>query len=160
MGRQWASGLSLLFSDFRLFSTSAAHGCSGSPSFMLAPILKNVASGGPSDGGGGGGGRGAWAGAWGCAPPRPPGTRVTSHTPEKSGFPSAVRGVGAVRSGFPSAVFGTPEGYKGHCAKASGAAALIVATSTTEPIQAFIFRPSPRSTGYPTLLTRGFANHW
>ena len=37
--------------------------------------------------------------------------------PEKSTFPSGVRGAGASRIGLPSAVRGTPGvGYDGHCA--------------------------------------------
>src|SRR5262245_19251769 len=40
-----------------------------------------------------------------------------SHMPEKSGLPSRVRGVGAVRLTFPSRVRGTPAvGYFSHCA--------------------------------------------
>src|SRR6266850_8257476 len=43
-----------------------------------------------------------------------------SHIPEKSGLPSAVRGVGAVRLGFPSGVRGTPAvGYFNHWAERS-----------------------------------------
>ena len=42
-----------------------------------------------------------------------------SHKPERSGFLSAARGVGAVRLGLPSAVLGTPAvGYFNHWAPA------------------------------------------
>src|SRR5437868_8362412 len=44
-----------------------------------------------------------------------------SHIPEKSGLPSRVRGVGAVRPGFPSAPIGTSAvGYLNHCAPSGG----------------------------------------
>src|SRR4029434_8739234 len=52
----------------------------------------------------------------------PPGTPVPAppaliiQIPDKSAFPSAVRGAGAVRLGLPSAPFGTPTGWSGHCA--------------------------------------------
>src|SRR5262245_36819646 len=43
--------------------------------------------------------------------------RSASQMPDKSGFPSAVRGVGAFMSGLPSRVLGTPAvGYVTHCA--------------------------------------------
>src|SRR5947209_12758086 len=41
-----------------------------------------------------------------------------SQMPERSGLPSEVRGVGAVRSGRPLLAFGTPAvGYFSHCAE-------------------------------------------
>src|SRR5215208_3722308 len=41
-----------------------------------------------------------------------------SHTPEKSGLPSALRGAAAARFGLPSAVRGTAGfGYVNHCAE-------------------------------------------
>src|SRR4029450_4390126 len=41
------------------------------------------------------------------------------HTPDRSGLPSAVRGVGAARLGLPSDVRGVPGGTKfNHCASA------------------------------------------
>src|SRR5215472_3838065 len=44
---------------------------------------------------------------------------LTPHTPDKSGFPSAVRGAGAFRFGLPSAVRGMPGGgVVIHCAGA------------------------------------------
>src|SRR5258706_8998725 len=50
-------------------------------------------------------------------------TFSASHIPEKSGLPSAVRGVGAPRFGNPLGVVGTPAvGYVSHCA---GSGALI-----------------------------------
>ena len=50
---------------------------------------------------------------------------VHPHIPEKSGFPSAVRGTGAERLGFPSGVRGTPAvAYPSHWAEsAAGVAA-------------------------------------
>src|ERR1700720_1687762 len=49
---------------------------------------------------------------------------ILSHTPERSGFPSAVRGAGAVRFGLPPEVRGMPGvGRFSHCAfkKVTGA---------------------------------------
>jgi hypothetical protein len=44
---------------------------------------------------------------------------AVSQIPEKSGCPSAVLGVGAIRFGLPSEVLGTPAvGYFNHCADA------------------------------------------
>jgi len=44
---------------------------------------------------------------------------AVSQIPEKSGWPSVVRGVAAVRLGFPSGVLGTAAvGYFNHCAEA------------------------------------------
>src|SRR5215475_14106687 len=106
MGRQCASGLSLLLSDIRFFTRSAAQGWYGAPPCVLLPILPN---GDPPP-----------------PPPRPPrpaagggafGSRVISHTPDKSGLPSDVFGTPAFASSFPSAPTGTPVGvYFGHCA--------------------------------------------
>src|SRR6516225_5751549 len=59
----------------------------------------------------------------------------TSHVPEKSGLPSAVRGTGADRFGLPSGVRGTPLVGWFHCA-ASGTAKI---TNIAERI--FISRP-------------------
>src|SRR5579863_6006244 len=43
------------------------------------------------------------------------------HIPERSGFPSAVRGAGAARSGVPSGFFGTfGVAYPSHCAASDG----------------------------------------
>src|SRR5580658_4047951 len=110
MGRQCASGLSLLFSDLRLFNRSAAQGLSGSrPSLNPAPMLKKVAAGGPSDAGAGGGGGGGApsTGGTGGGPPRPARPmlpRLFSQIPERSGCPSAVLGAGPSSFGFPSGV--------------------------------------------------------
>jgi len=47
----------------------------------------------------------------------PAGAYAACHTPERSGLPSAVRGIGAVRSGFPSGVRGVPgDGKFNYCA--------------------------------------------
>src|SRR5215218_4322864 len=122
IGRQWASGLSLLLSAFRFFSTSAPQGVRGSPPLMLAPTSRNVASGGPS-GGVGEAAAGGWPpGVAGGAPPPP------RHRPERSGLPSAVLGAGAVRFGSPFGSRGTPgEGYDFHCANSDGDAVATIA---------------------------------
>ncbi len=126
IGRQCASGLSLLWSSLRCFSRSAAHGRSGRPPFMFEPMLKKVAAGGAlgSDDG---------------APPRPVGPFC--HSPDRSGLPSGIRGAGAARLGLPSAVFGTPAGrWFGHCAEArAGRAANATAASNV-----FMRSPLPR----------------
>src|SRR5262245_19591336 len=94
IGRQTASGLSLLLSSMRFFSNSAAHGRSGRPSLKPVPTFLNVATTGVPGGGSSG------------AAPRPlPGN--PRQTPEKSGLPSVVLGAGAFNSGLPSAVLGT-----------------------------------------------------
>src|SRR5690242_13271825 len=51
-----------------------------------------------------------------ATPPARPGPRAGSHNPEKSGFPSGIRGGGAERSILPSLVLGPVVGYSGHCA--------------------------------------------
>src|SRR5215510_329180 len=127
IGRQCASGLSLLLSAMRFFTRSSAQGWRGRPSGKPAPTLKKVALGGPAFG------AAAWprlagGGAFKSAPRAPRCgmfvLRPLSQIPDRSGFPSAVLGVGAVRSGLPSAVLGTPRvGYKGHCAAIGSAAA-------------------------------------
>src|SRR6516164_6866688 len=119
IGRQWASGLSLLLSAIRFLTRSAAHGWYGAPPCELLPMLPN---GDPPP------------------PPRPPrpaagggafGSRVISHTPDRSGFPSAARGTGAFASSFPSAPNGTPAGvYFGHCA------VTVVEAASTRPATA------------------------
>ena len=46
-----------------------------------------------------------------------PASGLASHTPERSGVPSAVFGAGAERLGWPSGRRGTPGvGYRNHCA--------------------------------------------
>src|SRR5262245_66076550 len=106
IGRQCASGLSLLLSAIRFFTSSTAHGCSGKPPCIAEPASRNDAIGGVP-GGGGGGGAGA-ALALFCPPcPRcPAGGRTISHIPERSGFPLRMRGPGALRVPFPSVAFG------------------------------------------------------
>jgi hypothetical protein len=120
IGKQWASGLSLLLSAIRFCTSSAAHSLSGSPSLKPAPTLKKVAFGGPPFAVGAGAavpGRPSVA-----APPRPPPVFLPlSQMPDKSGFPSAVLGAGAVRSSCPAAVLGTRgDGVEGHCAETTG----------------------------------------
>src|SRR5436190_2240814 len=116
---QLASGLSLLFSPSRFFSSASAHGVSGRPPSMFVPRLPNVAVGGVPGGGGGGG-----AGAAPFAPARPrprpsPGARF--HSPERSGCPSAAFGVGASRFTLPFARRGTLGFVRfSHCAEADG----------------------------------------
>src|SRR3984893_13221235 len=110
IGRQCASGLSLLFPALRVFTSSAAHGCSGRPSLTFAPTSRKVVTGGPTEN----------EGAGPASVPPPAGPSCPSpriQIPERSGLPSAVRGAGAVKSGLPSGVLGTPAvGYVGHCA--------------------------------------------
>src|SRR5213592_116277 len=118
IGRQCASGLSLLLSAIRCFTNSAAHGWYGAPPGICAPILPNTDPDGPAGGPGaaaGGAGVSPTGGAPGGAAARGGGS--APHTPDKFGFPSAARGGGALKSGLPSAVNGTPEGIQsGHCA--------------------------------------------
>src|SRR2546425_10697221 len=115
IGRQWASGLSLLFSASRLSLSSLAHGRNGKPSLSPLPMFQNK----PSLGGMVASASGAPA-----APPTPPESgkvRTFSQRPDKSGLPSEVRGAGALRFGLPSGVRGTPAvGYGGHCAESGG----------------------------------------
>ena len=149
IGKQCASGLSLLLSATRFFTRSAAHGWYGAPPGVCPPMSPKTlppgrapavpgaavpAGGGPpprapgggllADGGaaGAGGSAPAWPlGISGPAPrPRPPALAM-SQTPDKSGLPSANFGAGAFMSGFPSAVVGAP-GYLGHCANTGTAA--------------------------------------
>src|SRR5262249_47948101 len=114
MGRQCASGLSLLPSACRFFTSSAAQGRMGRPACTPVPMSRNrfiPVSGGRVTPGGGG------------APPVPDafsnaaGLRGFSQIPERSGLPSEVRGAGPLTSGSPVALFGTRGvGYAGHCA--------------------------------------------
>src|ERR1700730_9093655 len=115
IGRPVPHGLSLLVRAIRCFFSSAPHGVSGNPSGMLVPRSPKVATGGVPVGGGGGGAA-SCPRQW----PRPsPGARV--QTPERSGFPLAVRGTGASRLGSPEVNRGTVGfGYFGHCASAVG----------------------------------------
>src|SRR5579859_5163938 len=110
MGKQCASGLSLLFEATRCRCSSAAQGWKGRPSLNCAPrfqkglvltesgMISGVAEDGAEDVGGGAG-----VGT--------PGTglgRSCCQTPERSGLPSAVLGAGPDKFGLPSAVLGTP----------------------------------------------------
>src|SRR4249920_2560939 len=82
----------------------------------------------PGFGGGVAGGAGAPPRPCGGAEPRPeitgtpqPRQGTVSQTPERSGLPSAVLGVGASRLTLPSAVLGTFETiWRGHCASSVG----------------------------------------
>src|SRR6266852_3009027 len=111
MGKQCASGLSLLFSATRCRWSSAAQGWRGRPSLKDAPMFQNWlrrteagiisglapgVAGGVADAGAGAGAPGGGVG------------RAYCQIPVRSGLPSAVFGVGAVRFGFPSAVLRTP----------------------------------------------------
>src|ERR1700730_15106711 len=134
-GRQCASGLSLLFSAMRCFNSPAAHGVNGRPSLNPAPMLKNVAAGGPLEGGSGGGSGGGTAGGPVDTPPNPAGAPRRprySQIPERSGLPSDVLGAGASSFGLPSGPRGTrAEGKEGHCGKTiDGKAAMTIAAAT------------------------------
>src|SRR5262245_21130665 len=125
MGKQWASGLSLLLSAIRCFTRSAAQGCIGNPSLNPCPAFPNVAMGGPLSGVAAGAGAGAPPAAAAAAPPRcppppaaaaapprcpppPAPARPVCHTPEKSGLPSGVLGAGAFKLISPVGVRGAP----------------------------------------------------
>src|SRR5579883_2470991 len=78
-------------STLRFLTRSAAHGWYGTGVFIDAAMLINSRE------------------IWVSLHLAPQLARVTHpHIPEKSGFPSAVRGAGAARLGFPSGVRGTP----------------------------------------------------
>src|SRR5678815_2183625 len=129
IGRQFASGLSLLLFASRVFSSSAPNGVKGSPSLMFWPMLANAATGGP-DGGG------ASAAAPRPRPPAPP-----RHSPDRSGLPSAVFGAGAFMSGWPLASLGTFRvGYRVHCADVD--AVSIISAAVRQPMLT-ISRMSP-----------------
>src|SRR5439155_8486166 len=125
IGRQCASGLSLLLSAMRLFTSFAAEGLNGRPSLNPEPLSRNDAeaiSSRDTFGGGGVAGRAALA-----VPPPPrklfrvwsAGGRTICQIPERSGLPSDVRGAGASRLGCPSGNLGTlGVGRDGHCARA------------------------------------------
>src|SRR5881397_3746325 len=124
IGRQCASGLSLLKSAIRPFTSSAAQGLNGRPSLNPEPLSRNDAGAISS--------RDAFGGeAAGCAAfaaPPPPrklfrvwsaGGRTICQIPERSGLPSDVRGAGASRLGCPLGNLGTlGVGRDGHCARA------------------------------------------
>src|SRR5688572_20719433 len=94
IGRQSASGLSLLLAAFRTRFSSAAQGWNGSPSLKPAPTSKKVASGGVPGGT-----------SEGDAPRE---VAARTHSPERSGLPSDVRGAGAFSIGLPALSLGTP----------------------------------------------------
>src|SRR5438552_14266418 len=113
MGRQCASGLSLLFSARRAFTRSEAQGSIGRPSLNPEPTFLNEALGGvPGGSSGGGAPLGgppplAPLGPPGPpGPPRPPAPR-RSQIPERSGWPSGALGAGASSFALPSGVRGT-----------------------------------------------------
>src|SRR5437773_4176562 len=160
IGRQCASGLSLLLSAIRCFTNSAAHGWYGAPPESCAPMLPNTdpegPAGGPGAAAGGAGvpaaggvpGAAAAPGAAGGAAGRGGGS--APHTPDKFGFPSAARGGGALKSGLPSAVNGTPEGIQsGHCASTGADIATTSAKPKTTPRRLIAdlqgIRPRPRN---------------
>src|SRR5262245_34109794 len=91
-GRHLPSGLSLLLSALRAFLRSRAQRRIGRPSLSCAPILANS------------GGNITPAPNSDSVPPFTSGT----HSPEKLGLPSDVRGAGALRFGWPLGNRGTP----------------------------------------------------
>src|ERR1700730_14870155 len=112
IGRQCASGLSLLLSATRCLCSYAAQGWNGKPSGTEEPMFQNALfltrarkssfvfkpeKISPFA-----------AGAFGFAAGAGAGARKFSQMPVRTGFPSAVLGVGALRFGFPSAVLGMP----------------------------------------------------
>src|SRR5262249_21633123 len=107
IGRQLASGLSLLLSARRFFTNSAAHGCSGNQSscVLLATFPRVAIGGAPGEG---------------VICRGTPGIRPCQR-PDKSGLPSAVRGTGASKSTPPLAVRGTRAVFcAGHWARSEG----------------------------------------
>src|SRR6266699_3865967 len=113
IGRQCASGLSLLLSAMRLFTSFAAQGLNGRPSLNPEPLSRNDAGAISSRVTFGGGAVGRAA----LAVPSPPrklaevwsaGARTICQIPERSGLPSGVRGAGASRLGCPFGNLGTP----------------------------------------------------
>src|SRR5579883_1992857 len=142
-GRQWASGLSLLLSATRSRCSSAPQGVNGRPSWKDEPRFQNglrrAAARKSSLDAAAPAGR-----VFRDAASTAPTGRETSQMPLRSGLPSAVLGVGALRFGFPSAVRGTPGvGYEGHWAiSAEGIKAITMASAA-------VIRASYHSTGLP-----------
>jgi hypothetical protein len=65
------------------------------------------------------------------------------HIPERSGLPSAVRGVGASQFTFPCASRGTlADGYFGHCAATDTEHAATTTQTTLDTAAFMISRPS------------------
>ena len=117
IGRECASGLSLLLSALRVATRSAAHGRYGALwSGMLAPMFANTKPEGSKAGGGVAAvAAGSTPATVALCPARgaQPEHGTTSHTPDRSGLPSDALGAGASNFGLPSAVFGTPAvGYR------------------------------------------------
>src|SRR4026209_1375920 len=89
---------------------------------MLTPMLANTAGGGGPAG----------------ALPAVSRRGDTSQMPERSGLPSAVRGVGALRFTLPSAPRGTPGGSRlSHCAETEGEQTVAM-TATTAHMTRFM----------------------
>src|SRR5688572_11656886 len=115
IGKQCASGLSLLLPATRFFKISAPYGVNGAPPVIAPAISRKLATGGPAGGAGGA----ASAPRPPGPPPRraPPANGAPRHRPDRSGLPSAVLGAGASTSTCPAAVFGTSGGIRlGHWA--------------------------------------------
>src|SRR5436305_8162502 len=130
IGRHDASGLSLLLRATCFASRSFAYGVSDSPPGKAACTSRKFAGGGAPGSGGCGG-----------APRRPGAAFTPRHVPEKSGLPSANRGVGAFRFGLPSGSVGVGSTrYSGHCAN-------IVADSTDTTDKAAQNTAAPRAFG-------------
>src|SRR5437899_1713170 len=127
IGKQCASGLSLLLSACRCFTSSAAHGRIGRPPSTPVPMSRNKFI--PVLG------AGAAVPAAGGAPPVPDAVtnaaaapRGFCQIPERSGLPSGVLGAGALTSGCPLAVFAIRGvGYAAHCADSDVDVAAIIA---------------------------------
>src|SRR2546425_7725463 len=138
IGKQCASGLSLLLSACRFFTSSAAHGRIGKPPWTPVPMSRNKFI--PVLG------AGAAVPAAGGAPPVPDavsnaaaGPRGFCQIPERSGLPSGVRGAGAFTSGWPVAVFGTRGvGYAADCADSDVEIAARIAVNHTALANLFI----------------------
>src|SRR5688572_6754721 len=75
---------------------------------------------------------------------------AVSHSPEKSGLPSAVRGVGADMFTLPAAVLGTPGvGYFNHCATSGPERPIVAHTAITNAAGVFGGRTINRSYDLP-----------
>src|SRR5690348_17711345 len=92
IGRQFDIGSFTRCWEPRAFTRFAAQVWYGKPSFKVEAMLTNSSE------------TGSQPGKFGF----PSRLVCMAHKPEKSGFPSAVRGHAAPRSGFPSRVRGTP----------------------------------------------------
>src|SRR5215469_386446 len=150
---------------------------------MFAPASKKVATGGPFGSKGNGGivrSTGtpprpppglAPAGARPCRPRPPPGGPLLAciHSPERSGFPSAVRGVGASPRTLPLASRGTfGSGTAGHCAimgrepnvrtpnaRTVSPILFIIINFTVLPLASLAFRTTQRRQHSHNLQSRG-----